>query len=138
MAVCDFASARHETYCTPLSPPHKYLRIRGCSSAGAVSLMALLASPFTGKRSQPIAVPEPKTPLRKLEDVASLHKSGALTDEEYEAEKRRILDDLHSAADLVTSAPSISGPRRYPVCEFVARSWAKAHTPGLRRPVWLM
>jgi hypothetical protein len=61
---------------------------------GVVSLLGLLASPFVGPRSQPIVQPAPKTPLRRLEDIASLHKSGALTDEEYEAEKRRILDGL--------------------------------------------
>jgi hypothetical protein len=60
----------------------------------AVGLLGLLASPFVGPHSRPIVQSTPKTPLRQLEDIASLHKSGALTDEEYEAEKRRILDDL--------------------------------------------
>jgi hypothetical protein len=32
--------------------------------------------------------------VRQLEDIAALHKSGALTDDEYETEKRRILDGL--------------------------------------------
>jgi hypothetical protein len=62
---------------------------------GGVGLLGLLASPLVGKRGRPIVRPKPtKTPLRRLEDIASLHKSGALTDEEYEAEKRRILDQL--------------------------------------------
>ncbi len=60
----------------------------------AVGLLGLLASPFVGPRSRPVDRPKPKTPLRQLEDIASLHKSGALTDEEYEAEKRRILNGL--------------------------------------------
>jgi hypothetical protein len=60
----------------------------------AVGLLGLLASPFVGPRSQSIVQPTPKTPLRQLEDIASLHKSGALTDEEYDAEKRRILEGL--------------------------------------------
>jgi hypothetical protein len=59
-----------------------------------VGLLGLLASPFVGSRSQSIVRPKPKTPLRQLEDIASLYKSGALTDEEYETEKRRILDGL--------------------------------------------
>jgi hypothetical protein len=59
-----------------------------------VGLLGLLASPFVGLRSQSIAQSTPKTPLRQLEDIASLHKSGVLSDEEYEAEKRRILDGL--------------------------------------------
>jgi hypothetical protein len=58
-----------------------------------VGLLGLLASPFVGPRGQPIV----------LEDIASLLKSGAITDEEFEAEKRRILDRLEVAprpADL--------------------------------------
>jgi hypothetical protein len=60
----------------------------------AVGLLGLLASSFVGLRSHPTVQSTPKTPLRQLEDIASLHKSGALSDEEYEAEKRRILDGL--------------------------------------------
>jgi hypothetical protein len=60
----------------------------------AVGLLGLLAAPFVGPRSRPIVKTTPKTPLRQLDDIAALHKSGALTDEEYEAQKRRILDDL--------------------------------------------
>jgi Short C-terminal domain len=59
-----------------------------------LGLLGLLASPFVGPRNQPTAPPKPKTPLQQLTTLASLHDSGALTDEEYEAEKRRILDDL--------------------------------------------
>ncbi len=59
---------------------------------GGFSLLALLALPFVGQRSRPTVRP-PKTPLRQLEEIASLHDSGVLTDEEYEAVKRRILDD---------------------------------------------
>ncbi len=60
---------------------------------GGIGLLGLLASAFVGPRNQPAVRPKPKTPLRRLEDIASLHDSGALCDEEYEAEKRRILDD---------------------------------------------
>ena len=60
---------------------------------GVLSLAALAALPFVGQSRRPAVRPKPKTPLRRLEDIASLHDSGALSDEEYEAEKRRILDD---------------------------------------------
>jgi hypothetical protein len=63
-------------------------------STVGVGLLGLLASLFVERRSQPVVRAKPKTPLRELEDIASLRKSGALTDEEYEAEKRRILDSL--------------------------------------------
>jgi len=61
---------------------------------GVVGLLGLLASPFMGPRRSANRPTHAKTPLRELEDIASLHKSGALTDEEYEAEKRRILYGL--------------------------------------------
>lgn len=34
-----------------------------------------------------------RTPLQELSRIAALHDSGALSDEEYEQEKRRVLDD---------------------------------------------
>jgi hypothetical protein len=59
-----------------------------------VGLLGLLASSFVGRPNQPIVRPTPKTPLEQLTALASLHDSGVLTDEEYEAEMRRLLDGL--------------------------------------------
>jgi hypothetical protein len=59
-----------------------------------VGLLGLLASGFVGRTNQPTVRPTPKTPLQQLTALASLHDSGALTDDEYEAEKRRILDGV--------------------------------------------
>jgi hypothetical protein len=59
-----------------------------------VSLLVLLAAPFVGPRTPSNVRPKRETPLQQLTTLASLHDSGALTDEEYEAEKRRLLDSL--------------------------------------------
>ena len=56
-----------------------------------VSLLALLALALTRPRRQEV---RPMTTLEKLTKLSSLHDLGALTDEEYEAEKRRLLDRL--------------------------------------------
>jgi hypothetical protein len=63
-------------------------------SAGlfVVSLVGLMAS--RSRQPRPTVTSKPKTTLRQLETIAALRDSGGLTDEEYEAEKRRLLDDL--------------------------------------------
>jgi hypothetical protein len=60
----------------------------------ATGVLGLLASALKPPPHQPVGPPKPETPLQQLKTIASLHDSGVLTDEEYEAEKRRVLDDL--------------------------------------------
>lgn len=48
-------------------------------------------SPATGSGT---TAAQGSTPIGLLEDLAELHRAGALTDAEFEAAKRRILDDL--------------------------------------------
>ena len=59
-----------------------------------VGLVGVVVSAFVGLRNHPAVRAEPNTTLEKLTKLATLHDSGALTDEEYEHEKRRLLDDL--------------------------------------------
>jgi Short C-terminal domain len=64
------------------------------------SLLALLAATLIPRRTREVGVPFPVTPvtptdegirIQQLKTLTSLHESGALTDEEFEAEKRRVL-----------------------------------------------
>jgi hypothetical protein len=64
------------------------------------SLLALLAAKLIPRRTREVAVPFPVTPvtptdegvrIQQLKTLTSLHESGALTDVEFEAEKRRVL-----------------------------------------------
>jgi len=67
------------------------------------SLLALLAAKLIPRRPREVAVPFAVTPvtpftptdegirIQQLKTLTSLHESGALTDEEFEAETRRVL-----------------------------------------------
>ena len=57
-----------------------------------VSLVGLMAARNPPQR-RPAAAPR-KTPLQELSRIAALRDSGALSEEEYEDEKRRLLDGL--------------------------------------------
>jgi len=54
--------------------------------------LALLPSAVV--RARRVVPPKRKTALQQLDDIAALHDSGALCDEEYEAAKRQLLDGL--------------------------------------------
>ena len=58
-----------------------------------VSLVTFFVA-LAGGGSTSGAPHRPKTVLEQLTELASLHNSGALTDEEYEDEKHRLLDGL--------------------------------------------
>jgi hypothetical protein len=58
-----------------------------------VSLVTFFVA-LAGGGSASGAPHRPKTPLEQLTELASLHNSGALTEEEYEDDKRRLLDGL--------------------------------------------
>jgi Short C-terminal domain len=63
-------------------------------------IIALVWSSRLKRRAAPVSYGEPYTPtdegirVQQLKTIASLRDSGALTQEEFEAEKRRILDGL--------------------------------------------
>lgn len=62
---------------------------------GGASLLTLLALlPSALVRARRVAPPKRKTALQQLDDIAALHDSGALSDEEYEAPKRQPVDGL--------------------------------------------
>lgn len=63
-------------------------------AASLLSLMFLMVSAVTSDGAKGKARAEPKTALQQLDHIASLHNSGAMSDEEYEAAKRRLLDGL--------------------------------------------
>jgi hypothetical protein len=65
----------------------------GLGAVSLLTLLGLLVSALGSTTTRPAGSTKPKTALRQLEDIASLHNSGALSEEEYEAAKRRILDD---------------------------------------------
>lgn len=63
----------------------------------APSLLGLLTAKLMLRRVRQVSVPFPAAPtdegirIQQLKPLTSLHESGALTDEEFEAEKRRLL-----------------------------------------------
>jgi len=60
--------------------------------ASLLTLLTLLSSAVV--RARRVVPPKRKTALQQLDDIAALHDSGALCDEEYEAAKRQLLDGL--------------------------------------------
>ena len=62
---------------------------------GGASLLVLVGLlPAAVVRDRRVAPPKRKTALQQLDDIAALHNSGALSDEEYEAANRQLLDGL--------------------------------------------
>jgi hypothetical protein len=62
---------------------------------GGASLLVLLGLlPAAVVCARRVAPPKRKTALQQLDDIAALHNSGALPDEEYEAANRQLLDGL--------------------------------------------
>ena len=58
---------------------------------GGASLLALLALlPAAAVRARRVVPQKRKAALQQLDDIAALHDSGALSDEEYEAAKRQL------------------------------------------------
>lgn len=65
------------------------------AALGGTSVLTLLALvPAAMARARPEVPPQRKTTLQQLDDLAALHNSGALSDGEYEAVKRKLLDGL--------------------------------------------